>query len=488
MFHQEKFMSVRKKISVFGILVVAVCALSVLLQPNDTVTLYRVIPRGFAVASAHHDIRGTWKDQIRAPVISRFLAAYGLTPDDIINNQGTLWTMRIAIGDELVTALSVNNDNYILSAASPTGKRHLIVKAFMAMKWIPGLGRIKTGNNGVNYVNLASDDDPPLCLSLKIQGHTLMAKLSKFVENFEDMTVREDGDLYDLLSGPEDRKAANAHDIIVRRSFILDTMQLPVDGDMHIAVSKPADSLTVDAVVKLDKHGNDALLPFSKNKISGQNLTASALASDKAMLFLLMPAPYLSKLAIRYLNCAKGESSTDDAAIYLTQGDLGTKLLFFDIPAITADIPGINASEKEIKNLLKSMNIPGVIRNSVVVQNGTTLCSSISGLNKQRISGASSAPEWKRLFAKHRADDGVNGYLYADIDSLSAGLKQISAALTAAKSFGAISVNSRFGNMLGSFSGALPDEPAHSAVAVFVRADSVNRQLKTRIAVEAVDN
>ena len=437
-------------------LVAAVLFAAALLCKGTMDEALATLPHDAIAIGVHSGVRSNWKKQLRSPVVSHILAAYGVEARDIIGDPGVYWTMRLAIADELVSAATLKNGEYVIAAASPAHMREPLLRLFLALNWVPGLGRLERAKEGFRYTNVASKHAPaPLYLSLAMRGNILMARLGANPEGFPE---RHESPRLAAQVPPVEA----GHAFAVQRAFLQDAF-FPIAGDdATLTLHVGEDTITANIGASLDEISGTGLARLAKRKLAGGNSTVSALAGDHAIAMLLLPAEYVSPLVVDFLHCGKGESSKEDAALYLTSGEFGAKLFAFDIPAATACVPGIAIDSKGFLSATKAY-IPKIMRGMFTIHNEFTVCSSLSSLEEQKHSPKATGKTWKDAYAEI-ADNSPCAFLYADTDPLVSELKKVVSAIQMVKSFGVLKMEKDDSDALATVANALPRFPTGTSI------------------------
>lgn len=469
-----------KKWILIAIALAVVVAVSFLLQPNNQKgALSSVSDKAIAIG-VHQNIRKTWKSQLRAPIVKQVLSGYGLEADELIEEPGVFWTFRIAIGDILVSSLVPAKDGkeYIICAASPASRRAFLIKLFYALKWIPGLGKLSTLDDGTRYVNIASRKaKKPLYLSLSYDDNVLFAKLYREPLGFEDI-IGTNGST-EAIEMPEDRNIA--HSFTIKNSYLKQLGLANEGGDAKFSLTFPAEDVVADMSLPLTREEIEIFSPLFRCTLVGRNAVASSLASDYAVALVLLPSHFASPIVRDYLACEKGASSDEDAVAYITRSPYGAKIFAFDLPAITAIIPGLSISEEVLQAALRK-DVPKMLRPFFALQGGNTICSYAASLREQRKAQPAQNKTWKDFYGKIVDSRSPCGYAFLDVDPLARELKQVFSAVQMLSSFGAIKLSKSEKKQLSNASKALPLVPTKSAISVAIFAPEENdNDLKVRL-------
>ena len=466
--------TIRRAALASGLLVVLLAAFA--LQPSRDEEALSSLPADAVATGIHRDIRATWRDQVRHPVVARLLAAYGLDPEDVIGDPGVAWTFRLAIGRVVGSALIRRGDEYMLAAASPTGARAPLLRLFLAIRWIPGLGRLAVAESGVRYADISPRNArTPLILSLSIQNGVLRAKLGHAPESFDDMSAAPPSAASAALTSAA-AAAPTSHTFTFTKGLLQSLGLEDAAGDAIATVTPDGDNIAVVLRLKLDDATNEELLEFSRLRVRGENAAVSALGAGHAAALALLPSRYISPLAISVLRAGKGAPSDDDAALYLTTAPYGGQLYAFSIPAATFDVPGVVFEEKPLRQALGRF-MPKMLREMFVVNDGaTTACSSASSLRAQRHAAPSEGVTWHDAF---RALDAKSpcAFVFLDIDPLAQDARQVLQAVQMLKTFGVVSLEPEMAAGLSTAIGVLPRVPTRvcAASAFAAEGDSAYR-------------
>lgn len=438
--HQEK---PRAKRVITCVLLLLLAGYAIL--PPRRVDLLRFIPDDSLAVGFHRDLRATWKRQIRHPAIASLLAGYGAEPRDAIKCPGAFWTFLLAVGEDVATAVLIEeagpHARPVLAAASPAGRRRLLLTAFWHLRWVPGLGRIETDDQGRRFIRLDDGDDgdgesgAPQFLSVAFGEGVLRVKFSETPEFMDDMggQSRRADEFSDLLSPGTQGGASH------RFQLVPDNIEAHFPpgcgGGAGLDMSFDANSLVATvllpgAAAPDAAHGATASL-FA-HTLTGVNATAQALAGGHAFAFLLAPSAPAAELAADFFGCAASPAQGEDAAFYLTGPPFGGNFLLFPIPALTASIPGLRLDQAKLRSALAPL--PKQLRAPFALHGESTVCSSAASLRGQRGAAPPAGPTWENGFAKFR-DARPSFFLHIDCDPFFSQLLQVAGAIPVAASF-----------------------------------------------------
>ena len=463
-------MSKRRTI-VLAILAALLLALVALLPRKADIFGY--LPDRALAVGYHPDLRATWKQQLKDPVVASFLAGYDVDAEKAARESGAFWTFLLAVGEDVASAIQVGDDgNPCVAAASPTGRRDLLLRFFWFIRWVPGLGRIRTSPEGFHYIDLTDDDDDdpiPLILSVALGKRVLLAKLSDRPVSMADMldgAPRQNG----LEAVLRDSLPDGLRHRIVARADIPQILGLGLrfDRDTTIDILQRNGAVALSASFPvLDANG--PLAELLSQQISGRNASIGALAADHAFLLALLPQGFAKALTGRMFGEAASASRAvgdDDAAIYLTAAPYGAKLFLFAIPAITASFPGLTISEAALKNILRPI-LSRQMRSTIAVFGENTVCSSAASLAAQR--HADPAPEftWRNAFGQI-ADARPSAFFFIDCDSFFRELRQIAQAIGMASSFARDAISPEVSASARNIAMALPNFSTGAYVAAAI--------------------
>lgn len=437
--------------------IAAVLAVAFLLQPDNQDGALHSVPKDSIVVGVHRNIRDTWRKQFESPVVSKFLSGYGLEAKDLAKESGVYWTFRIAVGDMLVSSLLPDNaeNGYILCAASPMKRRAFLIRFFMAINWVPGLGRLSSLEDGTRYVDIASKKaSKPQILSLAIKDNLLLAKLYDKPLGFTDMCTSKEV----LQSDIGDIESKTAHSFIVKNPYLRKLGFAADGGNAVCSVSFPDEDLCVRVELPLSKEEVELCGSLFDYSLSGRNAIASSLAADHAIALVLLPSHFVSPIAQEYLACEKGVLSDDDAVLYINRSPYGAKLFAFDVPAITAIIPNLNISDDAMKAAL-SRDIPKMLRPFFALHGGNTICTAMESLRAQRKAQPVNGKAWKDFYGELAKASNLCAFAYFNIDPLSLELRQVVSAVQMLSSFGAVKLSKDEKKKLSQVSKVLPIIP-----------------------------
>ena len=408
--------------------------------PPRKVALFDYLPDGALAVGFHRDLRATWKSQIENPAVSAFLAGYGSKPKDVWKEPGVFWTFALAVGEDVASALLLEEGtphaHPVLAAASPAGRRNPLLKFFWWVKWVPGLGKIRTDPQGRRYIDLSDPDDEdaePLILSVAFGRRVLRVKLSDRVEPMDDMDGTSQGGqaLAERMAG--DLPAGTLHRLALFRENI-EGHDLPMACDAKLDVRAGWNELLLEADVALDGEAAESLKPLLGHAISGRSSASQALAGSHAFVFALLPREPAVRLAAEFFGCGTEECGDSDAALYLTGAPYGAKFLMLDIPALTVSLPGLALDAETMKGKLKPL-LPKQLRSTFALQGGSVICSSAASLNAQGHSAPPPRFTWRDAYPLVAADGSASAFLYVLLDPFCAELRQVVSAILFAASF-----------------------------------------------------
>ena len=416
--------------------VFAAVAILVALQPNDSSLAFSSLPPDALAVAAHYDLRSTWRDQVRTKVVDGILEAYGVSSEEITSDPGTAWIIRLAVGNLVASALTKEaDDSLCLSAASPAGSRGILLRLFLAVRWVPGLGRLRTAPDGTKFAFVGGKKSP-ISLSLAMRKNLLLAKLSRSPHPFDDM--------YGELSFENKLHRGDPsvkHVVSILHQTIVDAGLTEAAGDATLSLSIRDGAVHATGAFGLDEDGLEEVGEISRYTLSGANAAASALAADHAIAILLLPSRYVSPLARSILRCNKGEASEDDSALYLSVAPYGARILAFAAPALTISIPGLSVGDDAFKAAQRRL-VPKAVRRFVAFakEGEYTFCSSLESLEAQRHAAPASGPTWHDSFKASSASEAF-AFLHLDVDPFARALSQVLSAIGAASSLGALNLS-----------------------------------------------
>lgn len=435
-----------KRILISALLLLLVAYIVV---PPRKVDILAYLPDDSLAIGFHKELRASWKRQLRHPVVASFLAGYGLEPRDVIKSPGAFWTFLLAIGEDAASAAMIQeaspHSRLVLAAASPAGRRNLLLTAFWHMRWVPGLGRIEDDEQGRHFIRLDDDDgdestERPLFLSVAFGNGVLRVKLSEAPEHMADMdgrSTRRD-DFARLLASGERRGPSH------RLRLIPDNIEahcIPYSfGEYALDIGFDGDALAISAMLPgMVSNSSDGCAPgLFDYVLTGVNSTAQALAGGHAFAFMLAPSGPVAKLATDFFGCSASPAQGEDAAIYLTAPPYGGNFLFFSIPAITASIPGLELDMSRLRAAISPL--PKQLRAPFALHGESTVCSSAASLRAQRMAPPPAGRTWETGFAKFR-NFNPSLFLHVDCDQLFGQLLQVAGAIPVAASFARDSID-----------------------------------------------
>ncbi|MBR0056581.1 MAG: hypothetical protein IJP66_04565, partial [Kiritimatiellae bacterium] len=380
----------------------------------------------------HRDLRATWKRQLRHPAVAAILAGYGIDAAKAAREEGAFWTFLLAIGEDAASAaLPDDRVGVTLAAASPMGRRALLLRLFHAIRWVPGLGRIHRDPDGNDYINLhdPEKDSFPIILSVALTRGILLAKLSNRPQNMDDMrSVAAGGNGFAARLQPDAVRPMSHRLVILPQS--IPGAPLSLDREVRIDAAFDGNAATVSATFPLPEARRAGL---SSHRLAGGNDTAGALAADHSFALALLPAPFAADAATRALACGGVEAPGGDAALYLTGAPYGGQFMIAAIPALTAVIPGLSVDEAQFKSRLRQV-LPKQLAKTAGTIGGNVLCTSAASLRQQRHAAPPPPFTWRDSYARFAAD-APSAFLHLDLDPLFLELRNAAQAVLLAASF-----------------------------------------------------
>ncbi len=455
-------------------------------RPSESSSPFNFIPDDAIFVGVSKNLRGTWREQIQSPAVQKVLISYNVSPKKLLSKRSYKWISRVAIGDTLVSSVSIRDGQYVVSLASPTENRHGLVKFFLGIRYFPGAGFLKELDDGTLYVNVNARKSkrkrkrkprPPLYLSLALHNDVLLAQLAptptkiykSFITDQETISAAkrlDDSDYahsFMLLPSAIEKRAATSSSC----------------SNVVVRLSMPSDTIRASLEVPLGDREFDVISPYIQDKLSGKNLTAEALAANQSFLLTLLPSSYISQLTQRALGCNAGTASDEDAAIYFTCGPtLGGQLAFLPVPALTADIPGIDIDNDALQRALEQYSFPSAARKPFTTMNGTTISSSATSLAAQRSAALTDNQPWREMYSYFK-DDLPSFFIYIKTSLFMSAFTDIYGAMEFARTLG-VKIDEGSMNAMAKVQAVMPKRILDADVAFSGSADSETKTVKLK--------
>lgn len=448
----------KRKFVVIGIAII--CVIYFALTIGNSALVNFAVQKDAILVGEHIDVRRSWQEQLNSPVVSSFLNGYGMESDSIIEDSVIKTIIALTVGDRVVTSVAKDGGDYVLGAASPGGIRTPVLKFLLAIKYIPGLGKIKEDDKGVHYLDISPKKAPKsLFLSVGMRSNVLLIKLAKRPVSLEDM--KNNSTVFSFSKSSSDM----AHVFYFKKEYLSGLLNFEILTDGVIMVSKPGKEISVSASIS---PGKGLLWDYLPNgTIAGRNDIASALAVDHASLVVFFPSAWASKALISNYGFERGEKATDDAVLYFSTGDFGAKLYGFNIPSFTADIPGLTVTKGKLDFVLRGLGMPKIVRSLFTINGNTTICSSASSLEAQRHSQNVGQGRWREHLLSYK-QNAPSAFLYFDVDEISGEAAQAIGLVGLLRSFKAIKMSESEVAVVNSIGKILPKVPTKTDLSMCV--------------------
>lgn len=461
--------------------------------PERPDRVFRAMPVNSPFVSEHLDLARVWRDRFDNPLLVRTLQGAGVRKvEEWSADTNIVWIVRLVSGRRSLIGWSPAlgpSGTACWTGASWAGLRGPLLRAMLAIRWVPGLGRLETTPSGTRYLDTASK-------RMKARGETGL-KLAFFLrENILLATLGDDPDavrtlddriLHDAPLAPlfrNDPEPWRQTGAAPHRAWIApewSPVPLPIDGAVEARV-------TAFGPRRIGLALQAGGLPPEPSgpggaRLSGRCTAADALAADAACALLLLPGATSRGLIARLLPelalAADTPPSGEDLALYLTTQALGGRVFGLAVPAITLlfpdpsdtpgavtqaiarvaaatrlplriQTPGHNLGNRTLINWLGGSRHIRLAREdctAVELQPGwLTLCTSAASLDAQRRFAADAPAVWRSMLAGARDAAGVqglDGFLWIDLARTADELRQIFAVYRLASALGAIRATPR---------------------------------------------
>lgn len=165
----------------------------------DRADIFRALP-GRTVAAAYlRSMAAEEKAALKHPVVREAIAAFGADPDETLeDNSGLYWTLFWLTGEHsclgvVPRAGECGGIGAYLAGASWTGWKARALEFLWRVKWVPGLGRLKTTARGTRYMEFPHARelrDNGIVLGLDIVRGTLVAVLAQDPDLVLELSAR----------------------------------------------------------------------------------------------------------------------------------------------------------------------------------------------------------------------------------------------------------------------------------------------------------
>lgn len=460
--------------------------------PERPDRVFRAMPANSPFVSEHLKLSSVWSDRFANPLLVRTLQGAGVRKvEEWSADTNIVWIVRLVSGRRSLIGWSPAlgpSGTPCWTGASWAGFRGPLLRAMLAVRWVPGLGRLETTPAGTRYLDTTSK-------RMRARGET-GPKVAFFLrENILLATLGDDPDavraldariLHDAPLAPlfrNDPEPWRQTGVAPHRAWLepgWSPVPLPVDGAIEARVTafEPR-----QIALALQAGGLPAEAPDLDARLSGRCTAADALAADAACALLLLPSTTARGLIDSLLPglalAADTPPSGEDMALYLTTQALGGRVFGLAVPAITllfpdpSDTPGAvtqavarvaaatrlplrtqtpehNLSNRILLNWLggsRHIRLAPEDCTAVELQPGwLTLCTSAASLDAQRRFAPDAPAAWRSMLTDARAAvgaQGLDGFLWIDLARTTDELRQIFAVYRLASTLGAIRATPR---------------------------------------------
>lgn len=464
-------------------------------RPERRDLVFRAMPSNSILVSEHLDIHGVWRERFSNPLISGTLAGFGV--DDVeewAEDEGIIWITRLVAGRRSLIgwtpALGPAGEP-CWTGASWAGLRGPLLRAMLLVRWVPGLGRLHTTPKGTRYLETISqrrqargETGPKVAFYLR--DNVLFATLGEDPDAALDLARRMGDDKAALATVfGRDQRPWRQTGSAPHRAWVAP----PHDPTPPCLTGVPplearvteirADRL--DLVVMGTMPGGNAPLPTDEAAafLTGNCTAAGALAADAAGAMVLLPAATARRAISSLLPglpvlASGGElDESEDAAMYITTGELGGRLVGLAVPALTllvpasADDPGTlresiariaDASRLPLRTYKQESSADGrllvdwmggsrhirLAREDCIATElhpgWLIVCSSAAALDAQRRTAPEAAAPWRedlRDLSESGGGGALNGFAWIDLARTAYELRQVYAVLRLAIALGA---------------------------------------------------
>ena len=217
---------------------IAAVALWFFWYPADRAELFYALPERTAAAAYVRNLATEDRALLRNPSFQYALRALGGDPEDAIDdNAGVFWTLYWLTGENSVVGVVPEEGECgglggYLAGASYVGWKARALELLWRIKWVPGLGPLRTTEKGTRYMEFPHARelrDNGIVLGLDIVDGVLVAVLAQDPDRVEELAARVAGktDSWQHLAGcfetggprPVDREPEPWREIRKRHRF-----------------------------------------------------------------------------------------------------------------------------------------------------------------------------------------------------------------------------------------------------------------------------
>ena len=181
---------------------IAAVALWFFWYPADRAELFYALPERTAVAAYVRNLATEDRALLRNPSFQHALRALGGDPEDAIDdNAGVFWTLYWLTGENSVVGVVPEEGECgglggYLAGASYVGWKARALELLWRIKWVPGLGPLRTTPKGTRYMEFPHARelrDNGIVLGLDIVDGVLVAVLAQDPDRVEELAARVAG-------------------------------------------------------------------------------------------------------------------------------------------------------------------------------------------------------------------------------------------------------------------------------------------------------
>lgn len=178
--------------------------------PADQRELYAAIPSDAPVAMFSRNLAMEDRAFLRNPAVQEMILAAGEDPEEVLeDNSGLFWTLFGLTGENTVLGLYPNHpvadgipvptnlddlfDAYSLAGASYTGWKARIIELLWRIRYVPGLGPLRTTESGTRYMEFPHARElreRNIVLGVDIVDGVLVAVLSRDPDRVRELADR----------------------------------------------------------------------------------------------------------------------------------------------------------------------------------------------------------------------------------------------------------------------------------------------------------
>ncbi len=453
--------------------------------PERRDRVFRAMPENSLFVSEHLNLSGVWRERFDNPLLVQTLQGAGIRKvEEWSQDTNIVWIVRLVSGRRSLIGWSPAlgpGAEPCWTGASWAGWRGPLLRTMLAVRWVPGLGRLQTTEAGTRYLYTASRrrqarGEMGEKVAFYLRENILLATLGDDPDAVRslDWRVVHDAPLAPIFRG--DPKPWQQSGCAPHRCWLepaASPLPLPLTDPVEAAITK----FTANEIaLSLRAPHSVALGAGSADYLSGRCAAAEALAPAAAAAILYLPAT----TAHAVLNSAmpglplvsKAPATGSDAALYITTQALGGKVFNLGVPAMTLLYPEPTgeaaAIEATIEMIAARSKLPLRIRPEAETTQGRriidwlpknkyirlatedctvvelhpgwlTLCTSLTSLEAQRRFGSGGEAAYGAMLQQVLQEwQGVSGFCWLDLLRVSDELRHIYAVYRLATSLGAV--------------------------------------------------